>query len=76
MGIKVFGDQFWEITPKIEEALDTALAGTLNLQQAAEQAANPKTLGGWHHLGLLGITRRKSCIQSTGADKGLAGCSD
>ena len=29
MGIKVFGDQFWEITPEIEKALDTALAGTL-----------------------------------------------
>ena len=29
MGVRVFGDQFWEITPKIEEALDKALSNTL-----------------------------------------------
>ena len=45
MGIKVFGDQFWEITPQIEEALDTALAGTLNLQQGKLGKACPKDTG-------------------------------
>jgi hypothetical protein len=45
MGIKIFGDQLWEITPAIEKALDTALAGTLNLQQGKLAKANPKDTG-------------------------------
>jgi hypothetical protein len=45
MGIRILGDQLWEITPKIEEALDTALAGTLNLQQSKLAKANPKDTG-------------------------------
>lgn len=45
MGIKVFGDQLWEITPEIEEALDKALARTLFLQQGALNNQPPVDTG-------------------------------
>ena len=45
MGIKVFGDQLWEITLEIEEALDKALARTLFLQQGALNNQPPVDTG-------------------------------
>ena len=33
MGVKVSGVPFDQLVPEIQEAFDTALAGTLNLQQ-------------------------------------------
>ena len=35
MTVKITGVPFNEIVPEIQEALDTALAGTLNLQQGS-----------------------------------------
>ena len=43
--IKITGVPFDEIVPEIQEALNTALAGTLNLQQGALGKANPKDSG-------------------------------
>lgn len=45
MTVRITGKQFDEITPEIQKALDTALAGTLNLQQGALGKANPKDTG-------------------------------
>ena len=57
MTVRITGVPFDQITPQIQEALDTALAGTLNLQQGAVwQKPTPKTLGEWLHLGRWDIT--------------------
>ena len=45
MTVKVTGTPFNQIVPEIKEALDTALAGTLNLQQSSLAKANPKDTG-------------------------------
>ena len=45
MTVRVTGTQFKDIVPEIQEALDTALAGTLNLQQGSLAKANPKDTG-------------------------------
>jgi hypothetical protein len=45
MTVRVTGTPFNQITPEIQEALDTALAGTLNLQQGKLGRANPKDSG-------------------------------
>ena len=45
MTVRITGTAFKDITPEIQEALDTALAGTLNLQQGALAKANPKDTG-------------------------------
>ena len=45
MCIKVSGDPFDQLVPEIQEALETALAGTLNLQQSSLAKANPKDTG-------------------------------
>ena len=45
MGVKVSGVPFDQLVPEIQEALDTALAGTLNLQQSSLAKANPKDTG-------------------------------
>ena len=43
--VKITGVSFADIVPEIQEALDTALAGTLNLQQGDLAKANPKDTG-------------------------------
>ena len=43
--IKITGVPFSQITPQIQEALDTALAGTFGLQQGALAKACPKDTG-------------------------------
>ena len=45
MTVKISGTPFDQIVPEIKEALDTALAGTLNLQQGNLAKANPKDTG-------------------------------
>ena len=45
MTVRVTGTPFGDIVPEIQEALDTALAGTLNLQQGSLAKANPKDTG-------------------------------
>jgi len=70
MGIRVFGDQFWEITPAIEEALDTALAGTLNLQQAKLSRANPKDTGRMSSSWFIGHNTPRRDYPVNWADKG------
>ena len=46
MTVRITGVPFDQIIPEIQDALDTALAGTLNLQQgAAWRRANPKDTG-------------------------------
>ena len=45
MTVRVTGTPFDQITPRIQEALDTALTGTLGLQQSALGKANPKDSG-------------------------------
>ena len=70
MGIKIFGDQLWEITPAIEEALDTALAGTLNLQQAKLSRANPKDTGRMSSSWFIGHNTPRRDYPVNWADKG------
>ena len=43
--VKITGVPFDDIVPEIQEALDTALAGTLNLQQDALNKDNPVDSG-------------------------------
>jgi hypothetical protein len=43
--IRVTGIPLDQIAPEIQQALDTALAGTLNLQQGSLAKANPKDTG-------------------------------
>ena len=45
MTVRITGTQFKDIVPEIQDALDTALAGTLNLQQGSLAKANPKDTG-------------------------------
>jgi len=45
MTVRITGTAFKDIVPEIQEALDTALAGTLNLQQGNLAKANPKDTG-------------------------------
>ena len=45
MTVRITGTAFKDITPDIQKALDTALTGTLNLQQAALNKANPVDTG-------------------------------
>jgi hypothetical protein len=45
MTVRITGVPFNQITPQIREALDTALTGTLGLQQSALGKANPKDSG-------------------------------
>ena len=45
MTVKISGVPFDQIVPEIQEALDTALAGTLNLQQGKLAKACPKDTG-------------------------------
>ena len=45
MTVRVTGTAFKDIVPEIQDALDTALAGTLNLQQGSLAKANPKDTG-------------------------------
>ena len=45
MTVVILGDQFDEIVPEIQKALDGALANTLNLQQEALAKKNPKDTG-------------------------------
>ena len=45
MTVRITGTQFRDIVPEIQDALDTALAGTLNLQQGSLAKANPKDTG-------------------------------
>ncbi len=45
MTVRVTGTPFKDIAPEIQDALDTALAGTLNLQQGSLAKANPKDTG-------------------------------
>ena len=45
MTVKITGVPFADIVPEIQEALNTALAGTLNLQQGNLAKANPKDTG-------------------------------
>jgi hypothetical protein len=45
MTVKITGVPFADIVPEIQDALDTALAGTLNLQQGSLAKANPKDTG-------------------------------
>ena len=45
MTVRITGVPFDQITPRIQEALDTALAGILNLQQDKLNAANPRDSG-------------------------------
>ena len=45
MTVVILGDQFDEIVPEIQKALDGALANTLNLQQGALAEAKPKDTG-------------------------------
>ena len=45
MTVQIIGTPFNQIVPEIQEALDTALAGTLNLQQGSLAKANPKDTG-------------------------------
>ena len=70
MGIKIFGDQLWEITPAIEDALDTALAGTLNLQQAKLSRANPKDTGRMSSSWFIGHNTPRRDYPVNWADKG------
>ena len=50
--VRITGTDFDDIVPEIQEALNTALAGTLNLQQGALSKANPKDTSrmaaSWH----------------------------
>ena len=50
--LSITGTDFGDIVPEIQEALDTALAGTLTLQQGALSKANPKDTSrmaaSWH----------------------------
>ncbi len=43
--VTISGTDFGDITPEIQEALDKALARTLNLQQGSLAKANPKDTG-------------------------------
>ena len=45
MTVRITGTAFKDIVPEIQDALDTALAGTLNLQQGKLAKANPKDTG-------------------------------
>ena len=45
MTVKITGTDFKDIVPEIQEALDTALAGTLNLQQGALNQQPPVDTG-------------------------------
>ena len=45
MTVRITGTQFKDIVPEIQDALDTALAGTLNLQQGSLAKANPVDTG-------------------------------
>ena len=45
MTVRITGTPFNQIVPEIQDALDTALAGTLNLQQGSLAKANPKDTG-------------------------------
>ena len=45
MTVRVTGIAFKDIIPEIQDALDTALTGTLGLQQGALGKANPKDSG-------------------------------
>jgi hypothetical protein len=45
MTVRVSGVPFKDLVPEIQDALDAALANTLNLQQGALGEANPKDTG-------------------------------
>ena len=45
MTVVILGDQFDELVPEIQKALNVALANTLDLQQGALAKANPKDTG-------------------------------
>ena len=45
MTVRITGTAFKDIAPEIQEALDTALSATLNLQQGALNEANPLDSG-------------------------------
>lgn len=45
MTVRITGTPLNKIAPEIKKALDTALAGTLNLQQGSLAKANPKDTG-------------------------------
>ena len=45
MTVRITGVPFDQIVPRVQEALDTALAGTLNLQQGSLAKACPKDTG-------------------------------
>ena len=72
MTVRITGTQFGYIVPEIKDALDTALAGTLNLQQwQIRHASQPK--GHWQDGfldGLLVITPRVVIIPFTGQIRG------
>ena len=59
MTVRITGTPFNQITPEIQEALDTALAGTLNLQQGSLAKANPKDTGRMASSWFIGHNTRR-----------------
>ena len=70
MTVKITGVPFADIVPEIQEALDTALAGTLNLQQGKLGRANPKDTGRMASSWFIGHNIPRRDYPVSWADKG------
>ena len=68
--VTITGTDFGDIVPEIQEALDTALAGTLNLQQGKLGRANPKDTGRMASSWFIGYNIPRRDYPVNWADKG------
>ena len=68
--VVITGTDFGDIVPEIQEALDAALAGTLNLQQGKLGRANPKDSGRMSSSWFIGQNVPRRDYPINWADKG------
>ena len=68
--VRITGTPFEDIAPEIQEALDKALAGTLNLQQGKLARANPKDTGRMSSSWFIGKNQPRRDYPVNWADKG------
>ena len=70
MTVRITGTPLDQIVPEVKEALDTALAGTLNLQQAKLARNNPKDTGRMSSSWFIGHNTPRRDYPENWADKG------
>ena len=68
--VRITGVPFDQIVPEIQDALDTALAGTLNLQQGKLSRANPKDTGRMSSSWFIGHNKPRRDYPVNWADRG------